>query len=119
VLLAHRALRRMEHIGVAATAIFNPFGPTVETLSLVCFHGDWDAGRPVLVRRRLHPFSAPYIQVITEVYLQSESWREHIAVILSTFIGGNGASIASRMARRDQAGARPRGAGYCDGRRER
>jgi hypothetical protein len=96
VLLAAKALRDMEHIGIAATAIFNPFGPTIETLSIGCFHGEWDTGQPVLIRRRLHPFSEAYIQVITEVYMQSETWRDHLAVILATFIGGNGASVASR-----------------------
>jgi len=96
VLLAPAALREMEHVGVAATAIFNPFGPTVETFSLGCFHGEWDAGRPVLIRRSLHPFTEPYIQAITEVYMHSESWRDHVAVILATFIGGNGAGVASR-----------------------
>ncbi len=109
VLLAPAALGEMEHIGLLATAVFNPFGPTVETLSLASFNGDWHTGRPVLLRRNLHPFTKPYIQVITEVYMQSETWRDHLAVILATFIGGNGASVASRSWAEPVLGAVPSG----------
>ncbi|MFP4152648.1 MAG: hypothetical protein ACLFSV_07355, partial [Alkalispirochaeta sp.] len=109
VLLAPKALRDMTHVGIAATAIFNPFGPTVETFSIGCFHGEWDTGRPVLIRRRMHPFTEPYIQVITEVYLGSETWRDHVSVILATFIGGNGASVASREWAEPVLGAVPSG----------
>jgi hypothetical protein len=70
---------------------------TAEELALVLDSpSQYRMSGPVLLRRRLHPFSEAYIQVITEVYMESATWRHHVAVILAVFIGGNGASIASR-----------------------
>jgi hypothetical protein len=95
VLLEPQTLRSMEHIGLAATAIFNPYGPTVETLSIAVFDGNWDDGRPVLLRRKLHPFSGPYIQVVVEVSPFSREGYLHLNAILQLFLAGNGASRES------------------------
>jgi hypothetical protein len=96
VLVAPAALQRMEHIGLTATAIYNPFGPTVETLSLASFNGAWEEGRTVLLRRRLHPFSAPYIQVISEIDCAAGGWHAHLATVIALYLGDNGTSEASR-----------------------
>jgi hypothetical protein len=90
------ALREMEHIGLVATAIFNPYGPTVETLSLASFGGEWEAGRTILLRRRLHPFYDTYIQIVTEIILGEEGWQQHLAAMLALVFSGNGRSEASR-----------------------
>jgi hypothetical protein len=90
------ALREMEHIGLVATVIFNPFGPTVETLSLASFGGEWNEGRTILLRRRLHPFSDAYVQVLTEIVFAQEGWEQHLAVLLALVLSGNGRSEANR-----------------------
>ena len=64
----------MQHAGLFATAIFNPFGPTVETVSLASFDGDWHEGRVLLLRRGLNPFSDAYIQVLSFYPGVRESW---------------------------------------------
>lgn len=96
VVVRPAALRQMEHLGLVATAIFNPYGPTIETLSLASFGGEWEEGRTILLRRRLHPFSDAYIQIVTEVVLSRDDWHEHLAAMLALVFAGNGRSEASR-----------------------
>jgi hypothetical protein len=89
VLLDQPALQSMQHAGLFATAIFNPFGPTVETVSLASFDGDWHEGRVLLLRRGLNPFADAYVQVLSFYPGLRESW-DYIDGDLARFVANNG-----------------------------
>lgn len=74
VLLDPSALKTMQHAELFATAIFNPFGPTVETVSLASFDGNWHKGRVLLLRRSLNPFADADVQVLSFYPGLRESW---------------------------------------------
>ena len=86
-----------EHIGLLATAIFNPMGPTVHTLSLASFDGVWDADTTVLLWRMLHPFSDDRVQILARIPAEDVGVPvEVFAYALVSFIANNGRSPASR-----------------------
>ena len=89
VLLDPSALETMQHAGLFATAIFNPFGPTVETVSLASFDGDWHEGRVLLLRRSLNPFADAYVQVLSFYSGLRQSW-DYIGGDLARFVANNG-----------------------------
>ena len=89
VLLDPPALQSMQHAGLFATAIFNPFGPTVETVSLASFDGDWHEGHVLLLRRSLNPFADAYIQVLAFYPGLRRSWDD-IGGDLARFVANNG-----------------------------
>lgn len=95
VLLDPPALQAMQHAGLFATAIFNPFGPTVETVSLASFDGDWHEGRVLLLRRALNPFSDAYVQVLAFYPGLRKSWDD-IGGDLARFVANNGMRPHSR-----------------------
>lgn len=95
VLLDPPALETMQHAGLFATAIFNPFGPTVETVSLASFDGDWHEGRVLLLRRGLNPFSDAYVQVLSFYSGLRGSW-DYIGGDLARFVANNGMRPHSR-----------------------
>lgn len=65
ILVAPAALRAMEHISFFGTVIMSPAGPSIETISMGSFHGQWeDARSTVLLRRSLQPFRRDRIQVL-------------------------------------------------------
>lgn len=64
VLLEPEILPAMQHIGLFAIALFNPFGPTVNTVSLASFDGDWESERSILLRTTLHPFEDKRVQIL-------------------------------------------------------
>ena len=94
VLLDPAALESMQHAGLFATAIFNPFGPTVETVSLASFDGEWHEGRVLLLRRSLNPFSEAYVQVLAVYPGLRRSWDE-IGGDLARFVANNGMQLDS------------------------
>ncbi len=97
VLISRKMLRRMDHIPAFSTVIFNPFGPTVDTVTLSYFREP--QGKQYLIRRSLHPFSEERNQVIASVpdYPDDdEGYRGFLVRFTADFIAHNGVSKSSK-----------------------
>lgn len=101
LLLSTSLIKEMRHEPIFASAIFNPFGPTIETLSISEFQDP--PYQSILLRRSFHPFSKvlnqtctliPIIDVITKETLQSQ--YNFITSMILLFIGNNATSQNSR-----------------------
>jgi len=101
LLLSTELIWNMRHVPVFASAIFNPFGPTIETVSISEFTGS--ANRLILLRRSLHPFSPAWNQSLTLLSNIDTATDDNyqyqydaIATILLLYIGNNATSESSR-----------------------
>lgn len=96
VIVAQDALLAMEHVALVATVIFNPFGPTIETISLGGFVKSQIEGVTMVVRRRLHPFSEQYTQLIAVVSEGGGITPEELQHLVAMFVANNGISPSSK-----------------------
>lgn len=98
ILISRDLLMKMSHTPAFACVIFNPFGPTIETVSLSSF--DDPTYKAYLIRRSLHPFSEERTQIIATVpqFKEGEDneFQRFLVRLIGTFIGNNGASSASK-----------------------
>ena len=95
-LIERALLRSMRHAGLFASGIFNPFGPTIYTVTLSYFPEWENKNEFVLLFRRLHPFTDDWIQVLARVWLTDRYGPGSVGPTLTLFIAGNGTSAASR-----------------------
>lgn len=96
VLLERSTLYTMQHTPLLAAVIFNPFGPTIETISIAQFEGFWESCNVVMLRRSLHPLCDDRIQILASVpHAPDLTKTESIDMVLSLFIANNGRSLQS------------------------
>ena len=96
ILFDESVLGKMQHAGLFALPVFNPFGPTAQTVSLANFTGDWSRGNVYLLRRILHPFREPYVQVLAYPGRGGEPNLSQIARDLTRFLANNGMQPATK-----------------------
>ena len=96
VIVAQDALQAMEHVALVATVIFNPFGPTIETISLSGFVNSQVAGATMVLRRRLHPFTEQYTQLIAVVPEGGGITAEEVQHLVAAFVANNGMTPSSK-----------------------
>lgn len=91
VLLTEAGFQGMQHAGLFATVLLSGFGPTVQTVSLGSFDGQWFTGQLALLRTYLQPFRAPYAQVIAVFEPGFELPWTMIEITIANFVANNGA----------------------------
>lgn len=95
-LIERALLQSMRHVGLFASGIFNPFGPTIYTVTLSYFPEWENKNEFVLLFRRLHPFTEDWIQVLARVWLTDRYGPGSVGPTLTLFIAGNETSAARR-----------------------
>lgn len=97
VLISRNLLKKMHHIPAFASVIFNPFGPTIDTLTLSYY--EEPRKKEYLIRRSLHPFSEERNQILTgvpEYPNDVKGYQWFLERFTADFIAKNGVSKMSK-----------------------